>query len=44
MWTASCLVTLKPQEHTEALKKQLLITRQEMQKWQKLNMMIVENA
>lgn len=39
-----CLVTLKPQEHTEALKKQLLITRQEMQKWQKLNMMIVENA
>lgn len=36
--------TLKPQEHTEALKKQLLITRQEMQKWQKLNMMIVENA
>ena len=39
-----CLVTLKPQEHTEELKRQLLITKQEMQKWQKLNMMIVENA
>lgn len=38
-----CLVTLTPQEHTEAFKKRLLITREEMQKWQKLNMMMVGN-
>lgn len=38
-----CLVTLTPQEHTEELKKRLLISRQELQQWQKLNMMIVDN-
>ena len=38
-----CLVTLTPQEHTESFKQQLLITRKEMQKWQKLNMLIVDN-
>lgn len=38
-----CLVTLTPQEHTESFKQQLLITRKELQKWQKLNMLIVDN-
>lgn len=38
-----CLVTLQPQEHTEELKNQLLITKKELQKWQRLNMLIVDN-
>lgn len=38
-----CLVTLTPQEHTERFKQQLLITKKELQKWQKLNMLIVDN-
>lgn len=38
-----CLVTLTPQEHTEELKKQLLISKKELQRWQKLNMLIVDN-
>ena len=38
-----CLVTLTPQEHTEAFKKRLLITRDELNQWQKLNMLIVDN-
>lgn len=38
-----CLVTLNPKEHTEDLKKQLLITKKELQRWQKLNMLIVDN-
>ncbi len=38
-----CLVTLTPQEHTEEFKKMLLISRAELQKWQKLNMLIVDN-
>lgn len=38
-----CLVTLTPKEHTEELKKRLLITKQEMQRWQKMNMLIVDN-
>lgn len=38
-----CLVTLKPLEHTQELKKRLLITKKEMQKWQRLNMLIVDN-
>ncbi|MDO5410678.1 MAG: helix-turn-helix domain-containing protein [Lachnospiraceae bacterium] len=38
-----CLVSLTPQEHTEAFKKQLLITKRELQRWQKLNMLIVDN-
>lgn len=37
------LVTLTPQEHTERFKQQLLITKKELQKWQKLNMLIVDN-
>lgn len=38
-----CLVTLTPREHNEELKKQLLITKKELQKWQKLNMLLVDN-
>lgn len=38
-----CLVTLTPQEPTEALKQQLLITAKELKQWQKRNMLIVDN-
>lgn len=38
-----CLVTLTPKEHTEAFKQQLLITKKEMKRWEKLNMLIVDN-
>lgn len=38
-----CLVTLTPKEHTERFKKQLLISKSELQRWQKLNMLIVDN-
>ena len=38
-----CLVTLTPQEPTEELRKHLLITKKELQRWQKLNMLIVDN-
>ena len=38
-----CLVTLTPREPTEELKQQLLITPQELRRWQKMNMLIVDN-
>lgn len=38
-----CLVTLNPKEHTDELKNQLLISKKELQRWQKLNMLIVDN-
>lgn len=38
-----CLVTLNPREHTEELKNKLLLSRKELQRWQKLNMLIVDN-
>ena len=38
-----CLVTLIPQEPTEELKQHLLITPKELRRWQKLNMLIVDN-
>lgn len=38
-----CLVTLTPQELTDQLKQQLLITPKELRRWQKLNMLIVDN-
>ncbi len=38
-----CLVTLNPQEASEELKKQLLLTKKEVQRWQKFNMLIVDN-
>ena len=38
-----CLVTLTPQEHTKEFKKRLLITKEELHRWQKLNMLVVDN-
>lgn len=38
-----CLVTLTPQDPTEELKQHLLITPKELRRWQKLNMLIVDN-
>lgn len=38
-----CLVTLTPRELTEDFRKQLLFTRKELQRWQKSNMLIVDN-
>lgn len=38
-----CLVSLTPLEPTEELKQQLLITPKELRKWQKMNMLIVDN-
>lgn len=38
-----CLVTLSPREHTEELRDHLLFSRQEMQRWQRLNMLLVDN-
>lgn len=39
-----CLVTLNPQEATEELKKHLLFTRSELRRWQKMNMLLVNNC
>ncbi len=38
-----CLVTLTPQEPDDALKQHLLFTANEVRRWQKLNMLIVDN-
>lgn len=38
-----CLVTITPQERTDALKKHLLFSEEELQRWQKLNMLLVDN-
>ena len=38
-----CLVALKPQKADETLKKQLLLTPQDLKRWKKLNMLIVDN-
>ena len=38
-----CLVSLTPLEPTQELKCQLLITPKELRRWQKLNMLIVDN-
>ena len=38
-----CLVSLTPLEPSQELKRQLLITPKELRRWQKLNMLIVDN-
>lgn len=38
-----CIVTLTPQKPDEELRKRLLLTKKELQRWQKLNMLIVDN-
>ena len=38
-----CLVTLEPQEPSDELKQKLIITKKDLQRWQKQNMFIVDN-
>lgn len=38
-----CLVTLTPQEPSPELKNHLLFTPQELRRWQKMNMLVVDN-
>ncbi len=38
-----CLVTLNPQQPCTKLKQQLTINNEELKRWQKLNMMIIDN-
>ena len=38
-----CLVTLTPQELNDELMEHLILTKQEFQRWKKLNMFIVDN-
>ena len=38
-----CLVTLTPQDATDELKQHLLFTSKELKRWQKMNMLIVDN-
>ena len=38
-----CIVTLAPQEPTEELISRLMITKEELRRWQKMNMLIVDN-
>ena len=38
-----CLVTLTPQEPSDELKNHLLFTPKELRRWQKLNMLVVDN-
>ena len=38
-----CLVTLNPRAHTEQLRQLLLLTPEELRRWQSLNMLIVDN-
>ena len=38
-----CLVTLAPSENYEDLKKRLMLTNRDVKKWQKINMLLVDN-
>lgn len=38
-----CIVSLEPMECDDVLKKRLMITKEELQRWQNINMMVVEN-
>lgn len=38
-----CLVTLAPTDRYEALRERLMFTQKELRRWQKLNMLIVDN-
>jgi len=38
-----CLVTLAPQEPTEDFILRLMFTKKELRRWQKMNMLIVNN-
>ena len=38
-----CVVTLKPQEHTENFRHQLLLTKKDLKRLEQLNMLLVDN-
>lgn len=38
-----CLVTLKPQEFTEELRQRLLFSKEELRRWGRLNMLLIDN-
>lgn len=38
-----CLVSLEPQELTEEFRQRLLFTKKELQRWKKLNMLLIDN-
>jgi|MGYP000414632852 hypothetical protein len=38
-----CLVALEKQELNEELRKHLLFTKTELQRWKKLNMLLIDN-
>lgn len=38
-----CVVTLTPQEHTEALRKRLLFSARDLKKWEEVNMLLIDN-
>lgn len=38
-----CVITLKPQEHTENFRHQLLFTKKDLKRLEQLNMLLVDN-
>ncbi len=38
-----CMVTLKPQEHSESFRSQLLFTKKDLKRLEQLNMLLVDN-
>ena len=38
-----CLITLAPHQYTEELKEQLMLTKQELKEYKKLNMLVIDN-
>ena len=38
-----CVITLKPQELTEAFRHQLLFTKKDLKRWEQLNMLLIDN-
>lgn len=38
-----CLVTLSPQELTEEFRQRLLFSREELRRWERLNMLLIDN-
>jgi len=37
------VITLKPQELTEAFRHQLLFTKKDLKRWEQLNMLLIDN-
>ena len=38
-----CVITLKPQELTEAFRHQLLFTKKDLKRWEQLNILLIDN-